>query len=157
MEPNAFSIDPERLLNVLFAIVVLSFLVERALAILFENRWYVQRLGGKGLKEPIALLVGFAVCKQWNFDAMTSLLGGGSTKFWGYFITAAIIAGGSKASLKLFHDVLDVRSDAEKQRQAIVDAKAKVNEEAARVSTLRAALRPPGAPPEALKLDAPAE
>jgi hypothetical protein len=39
-------------------------------------------------------------------------------RVWGYLITAAIIAGGSKASLKLFQDLLKVKSTAEKERLA---------------------------------------
>jgi hypothetical protein len=142
MDPNLFAIDGERLLEVLFAIVVLSFLLERALAILFENRWYVKRFGGKGIKEPITVLVAFMICRHWDFDALSVLLVKETTQVWGHLVTAGIVAGGSKASLKLFHDVLDIRSSADKERQAIVDAKAKAAEEAARVDALRMALQP---------------
>jgi hypothetical protein len=39
MDPNLFHIDLERLFEVLMAIVVLSFFVERALSLLFGHRW----------------------------------------------------------------------------------------------------------------------
>jgi hypothetical protein len=146
MSPNLFALDGERLLDVLFAVVVLSFFVERALAIVFENRWFVAKLGGKGIKEPITLLVAFAICRRWDFDALSIVLAKQATQTWGHLVTAGIIAGGSKASIKLFHDVLDVRSNAEKERQAMVEAKAKVTEEAARVAALRTALSQAAAP-----------
>jgi len=41
MDPNLFHIDWERTLEALVGIVVLSFLVERACAILFESRWWI--------------------------------------------------------------------------------------------------------------------
>ena len=37
----------------------------------------------------------------------------------GHFITAAIVAGGSKASIKFFHDVMGVMSNAEKRRKGV--------------------------------------
>ena len=37
----------------------------------------------------------------------------------GHIITAGVIAGGSKASIKLFHDVMGAMSDAEKKRKQL--------------------------------------
>jgi hypothetical protein len=42
VDPNLFHIDWERTLEALVAIVVLSFVVERACAILFESRWWTR-------------------------------------------------------------------------------------------------------------------
>jgi hypothetical protein len=72
MTPNLFVIDSERLFGALLSIIALSFLVERALAVLFENRWFVERYTCKGLKEPITVLVAFGVCRFWDFDAFAS-------------------------------------------------------------------------------------
>jgi hypothetical protein len=47
------------------------------------------------------------------------------TQFWGHLLTGAVVAGGSKASIKLFQDVLGIRSTAEKERQAIAEEKRK--------------------------------
>jgi hypothetical protein len=38
MVPNLFAIDNERLVDVLFSMVVLSFFIERALALVFDSR-----------------------------------------------------------------------------------------------------------------------
>lgn len=112
MDPALFRIDWEVLFEVLGAIIVLSFFVERALALVFEHRWFVNRLSEKGLKEPIAFLVSLGIVKYWNFDALGVIFHADKTSWWGYLVTAAIIAGGSKASIKLFHDLLKVRSTA---------------------------------------------
>ncbi|MET0795125.1 MAG: hypothetical protein ABW061_26640 [Polyangiaceae bacterium] len=117
MSPQ-FVIDTERLFNVLIVIVIASFLIERALALVFENKWLVDRLSNRGLKEPIAFAVSLAVCKHWNFDAISVLFGKPTNQLWGYVVTGAIIAGGSKASLVLFHNVIGAMSNAEAERQS---------------------------------------
>ena len=58
MSPQ-FAIDGERLFNVLVVIIIASFFIERALALVFENKWLVDRLSNRGLKEPIAFVVSF--------------------------------------------------------------------------------------------------
>lgn len=116
MDPNLFRIDGEQLFEVLVAIIVLSFFVERALAIVFENRWFVERLAGKGLKEVIAFAVAFAICRSWDFDAVSVIILAGKTDALGHAITAAVIAGGSKASIKLFQDVFGAVSSAQKTK-----------------------------------------
>ena len=115
MDPNMFHIDWERLFEVLITIVVLSFFVERALAIVFENRHFVGKLKGKGIKEPIAFGLAFLVCWYWEFDALSMTILTEKTSLLGEAITGAVIAGGSKASIKLFHDLMEVRSTAARE------------------------------------------
>jgi len=57
VDPNLFHVDWNRLAEVRVAIIVLSFFVERALALVFENRKLVERLSGSGAQEWIALAV----------------------------------------------------------------------------------------------------
>lgn len=116
MDPNLFHVDGERLIEVLFTIVVLSFFVERALSVLFESRFYVQRFRGKSLKELVAFGVSAAICWRWQFDAISILLVQDQTSVYGSMITGAVIAGGTKGSIKLFQDVLGWKSKAEKAR-----------------------------------------
>lgn len=118
MDPNLFRIDVERVGEVLLAIVILSFVVERALALLFEWRGFIALYEGtaKGTKEIISFVVALGVCWFWKFDAVSVILPREETHFLGYLITAGVIAGGSKASVKLFKDVLGVMSSAEKER-----------------------------------------
>src|SRR5690606_10776099 len=105
MDPNLFRIDGEQLFEVLVAIIVMSFFIERALALVFENRWFVERLAGKGLKEVIAFGLAFAICRRWDFDAVSVVILAEKTNALGHAVTAAVVAGGSKASIRLFHDV----------------------------------------------------
>lgn len=112
MDPNLFHLDWERVGEVLAAIVVLSFILERALAILFESRSFLKRFESAGIKEWIAAAVCIAVCIVWKFDAISMIVLTDKTTVFGEIVTGAVIAGGSKASLKLFHDVLGVRSSA---------------------------------------------
>lgn len=118
MESAFVRIDFDVLVEVLIVIIVLAFLIERALSILFEYRRFVNPLSDLGLKEPIAFVVSFLVVRYWSFDALSAIFQSERASVWGFLITAAIIAGGSKASIKLFHDLLKVRSSAEEARQA---------------------------------------
>jgi hypothetical protein len=116
MDPNLFHLDWERLFEVLVAIIVLSFFVERALAIVFEHRAYIKYFNQAGLKTPLAFLLAFLICRMWDFDAISMTILAEKTTILGEVVTAGMIAGGSKASIKLFHDVMDVKSEAEKLR-----------------------------------------
>lgn len=118
MDPNLFYLDWERTFEVLVSIVVLAFLLERALALLFEYRFFVDYFEGKGVKTPIAFVVASAVCWLWDFDAISTIFLKESTIAMGYILTGAIVAGGSKASLKLFRDVMGVQSRASKLKAA---------------------------------------
>ena len=118
MDPNLFHVDGERLIEVLFTIVVLSFIVERALSILFESRFFLDRFEGKSLKELIAFAAGALICWQWEFDAISILLVQEKMSIYGEIITGAVIAGGSKGSVKLFQDVLNIKSKAAKEKSA---------------------------------------
>lgn len=122
MDPNLFRIDWERLTEVLVTIVVLSFFLERALALVFESRVFIDRCSGKNLKEILAFALSAGVCWMWDFDALSIVLLKEKVTVFGTLLTGAIIAGGSKASIKLFQDILGFKSSAVKERE--VKAKA---------------------------------
>ncbi|MCF8462004.1 MAG: hypothetical protein K9G46_14885 [Flavobacteriales bacterium] len=148
MDPNYFVMDFPRVAEVFLAITVIALMVERVLALIFESRFYLEKVeyrvtrkpkkseriessdgtpakaaSGKiiglerkapaGLKEMIAFAVSLFVCYYWKFDAMTIIMPIHVTETWpGMILSAAIIAGGSKAAIKLFKDWLDVKSTA---------------------------------------------
>ena len=121
MDPNLFHMDYERLFEVLVTIVVFSFLIERALAPIFESRWFISFYEGngkrKGFKELIAFAVSIVACVVWKLDALTIITASHETmQFYGYVLTGAVVAGGSKASIKLFKDVMGFMSSAERER-----------------------------------------
>ena len=122
MDPNLFHLDWERLAEVLMAIIVFAFFVERALSLVFENRVYIKYFNEKGLKAPIAFLLALVICRALHFDALSMIVLTAKTSLLGEVVTAAVIAGGSKASIKLFHDLMKVKSDAEKNRPKAVSA-----------------------------------
>ena len=118
MDPVLFRIDWETLFEVLGTMVVLSFFVERALAVVVESRIFIDsRIDKQGVKEILSLALSYAVILVAKFDAIAAIFKLETQSAAGYFITAAVIAGGSKASLKLFHDILDIKSDALRQKQ----------------------------------------
>ena len=110
MEPEIASLDWNAIFKALVVIIILAFFIERALALLFEWRHFHSRLGTTGVKEPLAFCVALLVTWQWQFDALSQVMGSEQVTFLGEVITAAVIGGGSKASLKLFRDVAGVRN-----------------------------------------------
>lgn len=116
MDPNLFHLDWNRLLEVLATIVVLAFILERALSPLFESRFFINsKLKDKSLKETLGFIVCAAVCVGWEFDAISMILLRSRVSVIGAIITGAVIAGGSKASIKLFRDVLGFKSTAQRE------------------------------------------
>lgn len=71
-----------------------------------------------GTKEIISVIVSISAVVFWEFDAVTILFKTyNEPQVFGYAITGMIIAGGTKASIKLFQDVLGFKSSAEKARK----------------------------------------
>ena len=94
------------------AIVVLALFVERALALLFEHRWFIKNFDQKGVKEPVAFLVAIAVTVFLKFDALSIVILQERVTVPGMVLTAAVVAGGGKGAVKLFRDVLKWKSSA---------------------------------------------
>ena len=97
---------------------------------LFESRFFINRFKEKSLKELIAVICGFIICWLWKFDALSFVFPMEKTTIVGYIVTGSIIAGGSKASIKLFKDFMGVKSTG----QALKDAekKAKLEQQGAK-------------------------
>ena len=112
MDPKLFHIEWGRVAEVMVAIVILAFFLERALALLFEHRLFLKHFKGRGLKEVIALGIAYVICSRWQFDAISLVVTSEHVTRTGELITAAVIAGGSKASMRLFHDLMGARSSA---------------------------------------------
>lgn len=70
------------------------------------------RLGPLPTKELGAFAVAAWICVIFDFDAISMILLSAKTSTEGALFTAAIVAGGSKASIKFFHDVMGVKSNA---------------------------------------------
>lgn len=125
MDPNLFHLDWERTAEVLVAIIVLAFLIERALAVLFESRFFMNRWKERSLKELIAFVVCTLACWYWDFDAVSMIFLKEKVTILGMVITGGIVAGGSKASIRLFRDLMKVKSTAQLEREQKKDDKDK--------------------------------
>lgn len=97
-------------------IVVSAFILERALALVFEQDFFQalnkdNRIGWA--KEFIAFGLSYWVCMTYKFDALASLFSTDTTKFaadnFGEIVTAMVIAGGSKGAMKLMQDYLGIK------------------------------------------------
>ena|SRR5579859_5613932 len=99
--------------SVLAQIVMAAFIVERALALLFE--WDVWLFLVKkvhwlaGAKEVIAFFASYTICQTAKFDALKILFKCDSSDI-GQIITALVIAGGSKGAIKLMQDVWKIKN-----------------------------------------------
>lgn len=100
-------------------VVALSVIVERALSVVFGTRVFVEKWSGKSIKEMIAVAVSIVVCIYWKVDVVAALVHqeSGYQKPLGMVLTAGVIAGGSKAALKLFQDILGIKTKAEREEQ----------------------------------------
>lgn len=121
MEPLLFGIKGDVVAEVLGTIVLLSLFVERALAPLFEWRIVLSKIKDKGVKEPVAFVVSFLVVYLYKFDALAVVFSQETNSLVGYLITTAVVAGGSKGSVKLFRDYFGWKSTAQQEYE---DAKA---------------------------------
>lgn len=100
----------QSVLGALALIVVLALVLERALSVPFEWSLWSKWLEDKKLRAPIALVVAWVICVQMQFDLLPILTK--ADKAWqgtfaiGTFITAGVIAGGSKGAILLFQGIL---------------------------------------------------
>lgn len=113
MDPLLFSINADVVVEVLATVILLSLIIERALSIVFEWRPVLDKIKEKGVKEPVAFIVTLVVVMSYKFDSLAIIFSNESNSYMGYIITAGVIAGGSKGSIKLFRDWLGWKSNAQ--------------------------------------------
>jgi hypothetical protein len=99
-------------------IAILAVLIERGLAVIFEYSPLIQFFGRTRLKEPIAIIVSYLFCRWLGLDAFSYVVHGSGLMAAGVVMTALTVSGGSKGSQKLFQDFLDIKSSAERAKQA---------------------------------------
>jgi hypothetical protein len=121
--------------NAMLLLIFAAFLVERSLAVIFESDIYIAKWGGKRFVKPVVAVVYatvFVAIVGVNLVALiTSDPEAGSADLgfdWSdglniakslliIVFTGIFVAGGSKASLKFFRDVMNIKSSAETRRQ----------------------------------------
>ncbi len=127
------------LIDALFRLVVLSIILERALAFIFEIRlapplWLLKRwrrsrgqaepqntedlpliseIIGSSLKAAVTYLAALLLCKIFTFDILAAVFGKAppdpNLDIW---LTAAVVSGGSAGAIKLFQEVLGLSKTA---------------------------------------------
>lgn len=116
------------IIKALTIVVLLSFVVERVLALIFEwdawarfEKWWDEWLTARNqgpfrLKEPIAATLSIWICTYMKFDLLALIFHERSKEphgdFLGMIVTALVVAGGSKGAIKLLQDTLGVRPPA---------------------------------------------
>ena len=102
----------------LFQLFVLSVVIERSLSVIFESYWYNKYLQPLRIKEVIAFIISY-VCILYSKIDIVAIATSNETLTWiGLIITALAVSGGSKISLAIFRDLLNVRN---KDRNAPID------------------------------------
>ncbi len=98
-------------LGVLFTIVVLAMVLERALSVVFEWGVWDEFLAKHSLRAPLSLIASYAMCAYMKLDILLTIAKKDPATFQllsiGTFVTAATIAGGSKGAITLFQNVLN--------------------------------------------------
>ena len=122
-------------IDISLLLIFLSFAVERSLAIFFETEAYINiKNRPEYLKPLLAVMVSLLFLYVTNIDPTKLLPENIIVKtdsaqiltiksIISTLLFALIISGGSKASVKLFKDVLQVRSGAEKRRDVLGNVK----------------------------------
>ena len=114
-DPLFFAVNEDVLFEVLVLVVFLSFVIERALALVFEHRWFIAlSMKRKGLKEVLAFGVTLLVVNRYGLDVLAVVFQE-PRNMLGYLVTAGLIAGGSKGSTKLFRDFFGWKSKAQER------------------------------------------
>ena len=128
MQPDFFEADYTQLTEAIFVVVLLSFIIERVLAVVFEHELYKKYLDGKGISAPIAVVLSFFVCRQFHFDLPAIMFKNPQESFLGILLTAMLISGGSKGTMQLmnfFIEALKSRANALQAQNAKFTSKGK--------------------------------
>jgi len=100
-------------------LVVLALILERGLYFLFDYRLWREFLSKYGLRGPISFGVAWFICWYYDFDILSRVLDPNAISQVGIFITAAIVAGGSIAAVRLFQDVLKFSREGRLEKQEL--------------------------------------
>jgi hypothetical protein len=111
MNQGTIAVNGDEVFKIVWVITVLAFMIERALAILFEHRLWIKledKWGIKGLKELVAIALAYNLCAWASFDAL-ALMFHKESSWHSVLITALVVAGGSKGAVKLMQGYLGIK------------------------------------------------
>ncbi|MDQ6999036.1 MAG: hypothetical protein Q9M17_10020 [Mariprofundus sp.] len=103
------SVDTQKLYDVLLPYLVLAVVFEVALSPLFSWRIFLLHCEGKGYKTPITIFFAYVTFSAAGLDVFGELLDAlgrpyvpSESQWWGQFLTAFLIAGGSSGIYQIF-------------------------------------------------------
>lgn len=116
----------EPVVNELVKVVVLAFLVERALAVIFDMERVEPKLEHRDLKPVIAVAASIALCYGLEINVVGKLAPGAplanNLEWLGIAVTGLVVAGGSAGAVKLLQDVLGFRRSTRDETKEIKHA-----------------------------------
>jgi hypothetical protein len=124
-------------LGALGKLVVLSIILERGLAFLFEHDWWrfafteevddpanpgkkLRRQRIPGLNGVVALAAALWICFYYRFDILAALFARPQADQIGMIVTAVVAAGGSAGAIAIFQGFLNMSRDS---REALIEAR----------------------------------
>lgn len=127
VDPSEFVLPWDAVMDQLMLIVLLSIIIERALSVLFESIFFVnwsakrKQQGNGNYKTLVASFVSVILTLTIGIDILAAVTDMSAPSVLGCVITGLVVAGGSKGSLKLFRDVLDIKSTAYRNYKSVPD------------------------------------
>lgn len=131
-------------------LVVLSIVLERGLAFVFEHEWYRRAFLRQvkdpkdpthmlweskipGLRGTLALVAAVWICNHYAFDVLTPMFGRPGPDRFGVFLTGVIAAGGSAGAIAVFQGVFNFGRDGREAMLAVNKAAAQTAAELAKL------------------------
>jgi len=96
--------DYESVIAALVTLAIVSIVLERALSVLFQWRWWKRYCNGIGLKTVVAFALSWAICTRYGFDVFAMMFGK-QAGTGGYLVTAMFVSGGSKLVLSVISQI----------------------------------------------------
>lgn len=142
-----------RIVGALLKVVVLSMVIERAFAFIFEHAWF-DRLFNKSIPDPedktktirvskipgikglLALGSAIAICHKNSFDVLSAIFNRPASDQFGVIITSFVVAGGSAGAIAIFQGFLNLGKES---RDALIEARKKEAEAARELAELQVA------------------
>ena len=123
VDPSQYVLPWDTVFESLALVILLAFIVERVLAQFFETpRFiaYIERLKEQEKYSPkplFASIISILITVIYKVDILAILVGLPQVSVMGCVVTGLLVAGGSKASIKLFRDFLDIKSNAYRESE----------------------------------------
>ncbi len=151
--------DYEQIGYILFIFLVLSIVFETAMTTIFNWKFFTDELEGRGLKVPLTIIFAVLVFWSYNLDIIHDLFDvlsrdtsakSNEPTFWGRFISALLIAGGSDGIFNIFKK-LGIRNPTERAERAADVAEMRVIQQTDKVRSIEADIQKITDPNEKIK------